>query len=535
MTQTKMLAAAASHPVHVRKASGLQWLALLCILAGATALRMWGAFSDLPYIYHPDEPQNIVAIQDMLANHDPNPHLFLYPSLLYEINVAAALLFKVVPAWVSGNTAEFPEPISITMGATYAPDAAAVALYRSVSIFGGVLSVFLIYLVGKRAGDVRSGLVAALLAAISPALIVSCQSVTPDCYVIVFELLAILASLAIVDSGRRVAYVAAGIAVGAAAASKYNGAVVCILPVAAHILRNGFKPGASGPLWLAAGASLAAFFVLNLAMLLDYQASWSGVVYQFHMYSGHHQGMEGDAPIWYARELWAGTGLASLLALGQIALARRWRWKSSLVLAIFALVYLCFISSFSLRNERTLLPAIPPILVLAALYFAELASTRSRLQDVSPTLRQAALAALGTGMVFIPLLGTFRQAIALTTVDSRTFAREWINSQLPPHSIVAVESYAPFVDPFRFRIAQAERAIDRTPSWYLANSDYVVLSQGMFGRYFSDPQKYPSEVVRYVQLVRSLEWIKTFDQGGYEISVYGTKKNPVRNSTATIP
>ncbi len=78
-------------------------------------------------------------------------------------------------------------PLSIAMGSTYAPDAGAVFLYRMVSISVGAVSVLLMYLVGNRARDVRTGLIAAILAAVSPLLVADCQHVTPDSYVVFFE------------------------------------------------------------------------------------------------------------------------------------------------------------------------------------------------------------------------------------------------------------------------------------------------------------------------------------------------------------
>ncbi len=115
------------------------------------------------------------------------------------------------------------------------------------------------------------------------------------------------------------------------------------------------------------------------------------------------------------------------------------------------------------------------------------------------------------------------QAIQLTTPDSRATAREWINSQLPTNATVGVESYAPFVDPARFRIVESERAIDHPLGWYLDKGvDYIVLSQGMFGRYFNPPGRYPGEAGRYLKLMDSMQLLKRFNDGNYEVLVFKT-------------
>jgi len=497
---------------------------LLAVLVFGLTLRLWGAFFDLPYIYHPDEPININVIQGILARGDPNPHYFDYPSLFYYLNALVAWLCDGLPAYVSGRQWALVAPISIAMGSTFAVDANAVASYRTLTILAGILSVFLVYLIGKRGEGVRTGLVAAMLMAISPLVVADCRHVTPDSYVVVFELLTILASLAVATSGRWIAYVAAGIAVGATAGTKYNGAVVCTCVIAAHLFRFGIAPKEWVRLGLAGVVSVFAFLLSTPFALFDNHLFMTGMTNQFHHYAGGHQGMEGNAPAWYLSELWAEGGVASVLAVVQLARLRQHRTALMVVLAGCAIPYLLFISFFTVRNDRTLLPIVPSILILAAMYAVYLGSSQSPIRRVSPSLRQILLITLGLAMIVTPLRVCVVQTMQLTTIDSRATAREWINSQLPPHSIVAVESYAPFIDPSRFRIVQTERAIDHPLDWYLDHGvDYVVLSQGMFGRYFGNPHVYPTEVAYYQHLMGSLNLVKRFTDGGYTVFVFQTQ------------
>ncbi len=81
-----------------------EWVLLLLILLTAAALRFWGAYFDLPYIYHPDEPVNIGIVQGMLATGDLNPHAFYYPSLFYYLNALGAAIYFGGAAWISGSS-----------------------------------------------------------------------------------------------------------------------------------------------------------------------------------------------------------------------------------------------------------------------------------------------------------------------------------------------------------------------------------------------------------------------------------------------
>ncbi len=163
------------------------------------------------------------------------------------------------------------------MGSTYAVNADAVALYRTLTICSGIISVYLVYMIGKHAQGTRTGLVAAALAAISPALIADCRHATPDSYVVLFELLTILASLAIAQSGLRAFYVAAGAAAGATIAAKFNGVAICLCLLAAHFVRFGHAPKEMSRLVLSGVICAIVFFACS--PLFSWTFSRSGLTH----------------------------------------------------------------------------------------------------------------------------------------------------------------------------------------------------------------------------------------------------------------
>jgi len=67
--------------------------------------------------------------------------------------------------------------------------------------------------------------------------------------------------------------------------------------------------------------------------------------------------------------------------------------------------------------------------------------------------------------------------------------------------------------------------IDNTPEWYINNGfDYLVFSQGMFGRFYREPDKYSHEIALYNSLFDKFNLLYTCNDGGYEIRVYQIKK-----------
>ena len=68
------------------------WSILLAVIvAGAFLLRIWGIEFGLPYLYHPDEPNNVLVAQTILKSGDLRPTAYNYGSLFYYLNAAAYL------------------------------------------------------------------------------------------------------------------------------------------------------------------------------------------------------------------------------------------------------------------------------------------------------------------------------------------------------------------------------------------------------------------------------------------------------------
>src|SRR5207253_6376110 len=96
----------------------------------------------LPYIYHPDEPLNMVYIHRMIANSDLNPRFFEYPSFLYYVNLPGQYLVK----WWDGGLSPFMMQ-SMGNGFTEQPEAFRVGRVTTL-LFG--LAIFPLLLVWAR-------------------------------------------------------------------------------------------------------------------------------------------------------------------------------------------------------------------------------------------------------------------------------------------------------------------------------------------------------------------------------------------------
>src|SRR3989304_6108095 len=92
-----------------------KWIAIL--LLGVT-LRFWGINFGLPYTYSSDEPTYLITMLQIIRSGDLNPHWWLYPSLMFYLNVFALLGYWLVGRFfgVFATPADLPMPGGVTMG-----------------------------------------------------------------------------------------------------------------------------------------------------------------------------------------------------------------------------------------------------------------------------------------------------------------------------------------------------------------------------------------------------------------------------------
>ena len=219
----------------------------------------------------------------------------------------------------------------------------------------GVASVGLVYALGQRMAGTPAAITAAALLAVSPVEVRVSHEVRPD---VVLETFVLLGMLAFRRVGLRAGWDAvAGVALGAATALKFSGALlvpsyVCrrlvaarLSPVAAAARRHHLPRHLRSPL---------ALHVLRGAASLegmDEQLSYH------YVERAADQGFLGAA-LAYGRIAVDGLGLPGVLfAVAGIALGRR-QWRDWLPLLVFPLVTVAAFSTATIHQERFLVPAL---------------------------------------------------------------------------------------------------------------------------------------------------------------------------------
>jgi 4-amino-4-deoxy-L-arabinose transferase-like glycosyltransferase len=490
----------------------------------ALALRIWGLNFGLPYIYHSDEPRYISVAQHIFKTGNLDPHSFEFLSINSFVYIVNALAY--IPYYLAGklagvfhSSADLPALVMQNQGAGYTPMASSILLGRLVTTCFGVGAVVLVFLIGRQLTGSRAvGLLAALMMAVSPANVTHSHYITPDMFLGFFVALTFWGAVLVFQQGRTWQYIVAGIGIGFTVSTKINGALIVVPLVVAHVLRRGAGSLKDYRLYLAGLAALLAFFAATPFALVDYQKYLADLRYEAEHYSTGHPGMEGNSLQFYMAYLWYIEGPIALLAAIEMLRAVIVRSRPLILLALFPTISFGFISSFAVRNDRTLLPLTPFLFLLAASLLVVLFK---KLEGRVAHLPKIALATLAVAaLLFTPLQQTIRSNTRLSTIDSRETARIWIAENLPQGARVAMESYAPYIDPQRFAVQPIGRMIDYPVEWYVANRfDYLVFGASMYGRFYQQPDLYAREVAQYNALFEHFSTVKIFNDGGYEVRI----------------
>ncbi len=500
---------------------------IISILLGAAGLRLWGAFSDLPNIFHPDESRYVSMIQRIFKTGDLNPYFFNYPSMFLYINAIFYIPYYNVGKLIGlfNSPEDIQEPINLIMGTSLSHSPGSIILGRSVTILFAVLAIFLIYMIGRRlTHQPWVGIIAAFLMTFSPVNVINSRFITPDIFVVFWGLMTLLASVLIFQEGKTWHYILAGFSIGFTASSKYNGALIALCVILAHFLKFGWPGIRDRRLYCAAALSAIGFILITPFSILDHVQFLDDLKFEAQHYATGHAGIEGNAFSWYLSYLWGKEGILSLLAVIQIIRGFYLRSKETILLSVFPVIYFVFISSFEVRNAHTLLPATPFLFLLTAILLVDLFNFGSFVSRQYHSLIKVVAVILFSLVVFIPISNTVKTTVRSTTIDSRTTGRLWINSNLPQGSKIAIEAYAPFIDPGKFSIQGVGRMIDNSTDWYIDNNyDYLVFSQGMYGRFYLEPGKYRAEVSEYDCFFNQFKLIKLFTDGNFEVKVYKVK------------
>ncbi len=398
---------------------------LWMILGLAFVLRLAGIGYGLPYIYHQDEP--------ILVNHamalgvsGPNPHFFVIPSFsiyfLFSLYAACFAIGKIVHFFHNVNDFAllFLQDPSLFyfLGRFF------------LGAFFGTLTVGITAKLGKALFSPKTGIMAALLLAISPLHVEQSHYLYADVPLTLAAVCLFYRLFFVLREPSYKNYLLMGAVFGLGTGMKYT--MVYFLPAVliTHILAfkkefaslEGFSKALT-----AASASLLTYFAVAPYTFLDWVHFQSQIIRQsgaelpvgiFHhlVYSL----IEGTSPVLFAFFLG-----------GALFLMRRSKREAWVFIPVI-LFYYGINAGFSQHSARYMLPLVPLLCVLAALGWEVF---ESRLKKI-PFFSNMAFLFLFVSLI---LPSAYLDLLFLKK-DTRTECLEWVHKNIPEGSAIAMDN-----------------------------------------------------------------------------------------------
>ena len=424
---------------------------LILILALAFALRIWGVWFGLPFLFHNDEDFEVIRALQLGAGQFDFDRI-AKGGYFYVLFVEYGLLFVVLfVTGVVGSANDFAE--------LYLKDPTAFYLLgRITTAVIGTITVYLVYRIGQLAYTRGAALIAAAFLAVNVLHSYLSHFVTVDVPMTCLAMATLYFAVKIAQGGTSRDYWWAAVFAALATTTKLPAALLLISLLIAHgyairLHRGGVREYfGSRTLWQAAGIFLVTYLVLTPGMLVNGDAVFRGALEQFGIGAAPVDAAAGDMEFELdERAKFANTNLfvfylqtlinsmtlpVFLLCMAGIGYAL-WRRKAAdVVLGSFAVATYLMVSLSSDIHQffpRYMLPAIP-ILVLFGGRLLE------AVMQAFPT-RSRSVAALG--IVALAMVAPGRDIAssnaALLQKDTRAVAFEWIEENIPAGARIFIE------------------------------------------------------------------------------------------------
>jgi len=412
---------------------------LLLIVAAAAACRFIGLGWGAPYFHFHIDEHFVMTGADLLRH-----------SMKAAAESSKFFMYGPLPMWMLDGVRWLWELVFGALDLSVNRDEVTyMVMGRAISAALGTATVPVVYVIAARLAGKTAGLIAAFLLAASVVSLRESHFFTVDTTMVFFCALAWLFAQRIVERGRGIDYVWAGLAAGAAIACKFSALFIFGVIGIAHLatLAGGSRPtDARGwARWLLRGVTplvvAAAVFVAVDPMAFMYWSRFKDDmrVWVVEIGSGARQviftaqfaDLAHPKLYWFTNLLWWGLGPLFEVAgvLGVLWLIVR-RDRHALVAASFPILYYVAAAQTSAPHARYAVPLAAGLAVCAGVFWAEL-MTRSRVRVVAAAL--LVLTCVSTGLYALAYMNVF------TSPDVRLEASKWLVRNVPEGSRILVE------------------------------------------------------------------------------------------------
>jgi 4-amino-4-deoxy-L-arabinose transferase-like glycosyltransferase len=474
----------------------LPTLAVAAVAVGGLALRLVGIRFGDPFAYHPDEWILARHALTMVATGDWNPHNFLYPSLLIDLEAVLAVLVHAA----SGITLATGQPWLYS--SELLPEQFGYVLAgRLLVALLGTGTILVVFEATRRLVGLAGAQAAAAIMAVVQLSVEHGHYLTTDVPMTFLCASCLLATVVASRGGGTRWWLAAALFAGLAGSTKWNGLAVVGVPVVAYLA---IRFDASRPLailrdplpYAMAGLALIGFILPTPGIVLAPAEVASWLAISAGLYSVPDPRQTQDTITFNLATL-VGT-LGPLLAWGVVGMAavvarvrRDPASRAAVAIPAFIVAYLILASVPPRYYARNLLPIVPYLAVAGGIALAALLEPARRIAQGRRLPRRSVEAIVGLAL-FVSLLPPLAASVAVSAglrrPDTRDVARAWMLEHVPRGTAVAREIYTPQFDEREFTPAGSFFLHEIGLAGYRANgAHYLIASSWAYERYLGKP------------------------------------------------
>lgn len=420
------------------------------VLAAAFAMRVLGIWYGLPALYNSDEPFNVVNALSYGAKKSLEPTYYVYPAFYSYILLAGYGVYYVLGKFFGAFQT------ALDFGAAYFLNPTGLFLIgRFLSVLMAVMTIYLVFKIGQRFFSGRTGLLAAIILTLSFTHSDLSHWILVEPAVSLFTAWALFLLLQYIQAPDLKRNLLTSVVAGLAVSTKYNAGFI-FLPFTVAIFWIYKKQPVKAFLHFALGVSalLFGFLLASPYWLLSFSKYWQAFSYTLSHVSTGMVGHISSLPvIWPLWELIYQDWTIGVLMVAGFIYTLFQRDKIKILLLLFVLPTLLLIGTWQRTGVHYLLPVFPALALLAAIFLKDI------LHHISKRSVRYAL----FGLLFLPpMIKIAYQDLRLTQKDTRTFAKEWIETHIQEGSVIGYENYVygpNLFDPGRFVKNSAESAM----------------------------------------------------------------------------
>ena len=426
------------------------------IVVIAFVVRFSGIDAGFPELLYGDELASTSPAITMLQTGDLYPHLTGNPWFVYGSFYMYVQLVGFIVHFLVGLLLGFARSVG---------DLEVWRLFwvgRFLNTGFGTLSVILIFLIGRKAYNSRTGMIAAVLLTFSPLAVVYSQYTKPDTFMVFLLSVALYLSLQILEQGQRRAYVMAGLCAGLAIATKFHALGICAPLFAACLLRgiaerrSLLSIGGDGRIYLCFLCVGLGFFVGTPFALLDFPTFITHNAWTFLNPNTFFLAQFGRTPNYSPASfvaLLAGTiggrltlnstaTYSTYLALAGLLYALLRHKKQDLIIISFLVVtFRLILPGVSTGWRHYWLVMIPFLLLLGARLLVDAVKVVEMKGAFLRRLGNPILAGLTLFLIWAPASIVLRHTLLYVTgyATEWTLARDWVEHNVPAGAQLVVE------------------------------------------------------------------------------------------------